>query len=143
MKFEVRNIKKTDFSYVARLHFNEFKVIGGNVSDFEKSLKLCPYSFVAIKNSKIIGYLTARVEGRELFLQWGVVEKKTRNQGIGKALFLKAIEKAKKHKLKSIGLATRNRFKDALHLYIDLGFEVHGTTVQVDGETMIWMRKEF
>jgi ribosomal protein S18 acetylase RimI-like enzyme len=128
----------------AGLHFRAFREIGMSAkqakSDFEK-LPPTAFALVAVYREEVLGYATAGKNGRDLYLGWFAVNAQTRRRGVGRALLKELEKRAKKQKIKTITLDTRNRFRPANIFYLKNGFAIVGTWLNADGETMIRFRK--
>lgn len=130
---------------VAKLLSQTFKEIGmsekKSLMEAER-VRSTSLAFVAMRGGKVVGFALASSPANDIYLSWFAVASSERGEGIGAGI-LDLLEKtAKKKKVRTITLDTRNRFKRANVLYVKRGYDIIGTWAQTDGETMIRFRKK-
>jgi ribosomal protein S18 acetylase RimI-like enzyme len=145
-KFKIIALSRTDnnkcvFGKLAKLHHQAFKDIGQNEKDFHAFLSTKEETLlVAMQGTVLLGYILFAEKEDELYLQWLAVKKPFQKTGIAKKLISKAELYAKSKKLKSVMLDTRNRFRSAICLYLNMNYKIIGTWTN-SNDLMIRLRK--
>lgn len=146
LKFFVRARIDRDDAETARLHAAVFSDIGETVESAKMQLndpKSAWFVAVAEQNGKetVIGYAACREHSAKvLYWSWFGVLPEWRRHGAGKELLREIMKFAKANQFEQILCDTRNRFKNALVLYLQHGFEIIGTYLGPDGDLMIRLR---
>jgi ribosomal protein S18 acetylase RimI-like enzyme len=127
----------------AALHGEAFKGVGETPQKFLSFIKMKRVAFCAIDTpGKVIGYIAGVISLSGIYLNWITVKKSARNKGVGLRL-MKALEaEGKKSGAAFATLDTRNRFKEAIKLYLDCGYNIFGCQLGSDGELQIRMNKK-
>jgi ribosomal protein S18 acetylase RimI-like enzyme len=93
--------------------------------NFEIYLKRNPdLCFLALINDTIIGALKCGQDGRRGYLHHLSVKKEFRDQGIGKALYLKCINSLKKQGIKKCNLFVKDGNQTALNFWQANGWKI-------------------
>jgi ribosomal protein S18 acetylase RimI-like enzyme len=134
---EIRHLESA-----AKIHGQVFSVIG---HDERVALKILqtPDQRVAVaveRNGKVLGYTQASKRASTCYLSWIAVSKSARSKGVGHALLKNLRAWAKQNGCIEISLDSRNRFREALFFYLKSGFEIVGTYLGPDDDTMIRLR---
>ena len=82
--------------------------------------------FIIRNKERIIGVARTSLEHGTCFLDRMVVDEDYRKRGIGSALISSIINYAKKNKVKKVWLNTNTKLKDAMSLYLKIGFKECG-----------------
>ncbi len=132
---------KSTFKKLAKLHHQAFKSIGQNEKDFQAFLTTKEETLlVAMQAKELLGYILFATKENELYLQWLAVKKRSQNGGVAKKLISKAELFAKRMKMTSVMLDTRNRFRPAICLYLKMNYKIIGTWTN-NSDLMVRLRK--
>ncbi|MCB0348286.1 MAG: GNAT family N-acetyltransferase [Bdellovibrionales bacterium] len=142
MKIKVRKIKEQDYEVVGKIHNKAFSCIGQTKESFQDSFT-SHTTWVAVSGNKVIGYIQSKNKKTTVYCTWFAVDKKFRQCGAGKRLLRALMRHTKKTKAKKIQLETRNRFKPAIYFYLQNDFDIIGTRVGLDSDTMILLEYQF
>lgn len=140
--FEIKTVTGADLQAVADIHLECFQEIGETRDSLLNYVARAQVLVrAAFHGDKIVGYTASIFRGKEvLFLSWFGVTESYRKQGVGKALYEDLRSFALREKASFIELTSRNRFRDAMHFYVDYGFEIYGLFVGRDKDIMLEMR---
>lgn len=127
-----------ELDQVKNLHCLYYKEIGQTGEDVKHLLKNENIILYILKNtSEVTGYAFVELYDKSAYGSW--IGLKTDDLQKGNGIFLmKEIHKdLKSKKVELLKLTTRNRFKKALSLYIQNGFDIYGVSLGDDGDLMI------
>ena len=143
MKVRIVGMAPELIHQAAALHGVAFKDVGETPRKFLSLLKTKRQVFCAVDSSgKVIGYAAGVVSLSGIYLNWIAVKKSARNQGVGFRLMNELEEEGRKSGAAFATLDSRNRFKEAIKLYLDCGYKIFGCQLAPDGELLIRMNKE-
>lgn len=138
---KIVRFEKQHLAQVGKIHAQSFCAIGQTVSDVAGFANEMSYTQVAVdEGGELLGYIHGKLQGRNAYLGWFAVKKSSRRRGTGKRLLKKFTSWARQKEARYIVLDTRNRYRDAMIMYLKSGYEVFGTFQAENGDTMIRLR---
>lgn len=142
MRFTIVKAQLSDLTEIEKIHLKYYAEIGQRAGDLNDYFNDQARLILVAKTdeSEVVGYLTATIYDSQSFAEW--IGVKIEGQKIGSSLVNYYLEECKKRGVKGVKLATRNRFKAALILYVKLGFEIFGVYQGNDGDLMLQLRKK-
>ncbi len=144
MKVTLQPAKLSDLQQIRKLHLACFSKIGQTSRDVHRhSLLNGPASFcwVARNGRNVVGYVIAIRNRNSAYINWLGVNQKHRRNSIGSSLVKTAETWAKRNRLRDISLDSRNRYREAIYLYLRQGYSICGVWTGTDGDLMIKIRK--
>lgn len=121
------NIRKMDMSDVPYVFKTEQEVFGKSLEEsmlYDELIynKMSQY-FMALKDGKRLGYIGVWITQPNAEIVNIVVDKASRQQGIGKRLMHEALQYCKVHDVDMMSLEVRVSNQAAIHLYESFGFK--------------------
>ncbi len=143
MTFQIASLEPSYLDHAAAIHVAAFSSIGVTAAGFEREVAAPGTINLAAVDSdgKVLGYALLTMKSKSAYLSWFAVDPAAKRKGVGAALLKAGLDEARARGAQSVSLDSRNRFRDALHFYIDHGFDIVGTWLNTDGDLMIKLRK--
>lgn len=141
-QFAIRLATKQELERIADIHVECFSEIGETRESFLAYVSRPDVQTrAAFDGDRVAGYTASTLaRGSSLYLAWFGVTKSARKQGAGKALYAQLKALAVQERVPAIELVSRNRFRDAMHFYVNHGFDLYGTFVGMDKDIMLQLR---
>ncbi len=128
MEYKIREITMNDHTDLINFWKNSEGLNldeSDDYENFEIYLKRNPdLCFIALSDDKIIGAVKCGQDGRRGYLHHLSAKKEFRNQGIGKALYLKCINSLKNQGIKKCNLFVQDDNKSALKFWQVNGWKI-------------------
>lgn len=140
MIHNIRPAAASDLEELQEIHYETFQCIGQSRTEIQLPKTHEEALFVVEKDGLVIGYASLKETDNNYHCGWYGVRSSLRRTGAGTDLLQYLVEYVRQRSGHSISLDTRNRFKDAIRLYLRHGFDIIGTWVGNDAEIMIKLR---
>ena len=127
---------------ISNLHHKIFTEIDQLPSDLVTHLNETDVECWAMtKDAHVVAYCTIRKRSSSTwYLTWTGVAIDCRKQGLGKQILSSIIALAAKSGVQYLELDSRNRYKEAICLYLASGFDIVGTRLGSDQDVMVALR---